>query len=121
MNMKKIVFPILLATLLVACFAACKDSADDETMDLTHIRIKDNPNETLKYVGRIGNDLDTALEALRQRKSITSEIKKEPLEVVFDRDDRLFFGIAYGDCAMYSDVLDTKGYYYTRSWYSPNE
>ena len=37
--------------------------------------------------------------------------------LIFDFDDRLFFGISYGDCGMYSDVLDTKGNYYLRTWY----
>ena len=88
---------------------------------MTQIRIKENPAETLEYVGRIGNDFDTALDSLRQLKHIPLEIHKAPLEVLFDYDDRLFFGIAYGDCAMYSDVLDTKGNYYLRSWYAPSE
>ena len=96
-------------------------SVSESSPDLTQIRIKENPAETLEYVGRIGNDFDTALDSLRQHKRISSEIHKEPLEVLFDYDDRLFFGIAYGDCAMYSDVLDTKGNYYLRSWYAPSE
>lgn len=84
--------------------------------DLTQIRIKDNPDEILEYVGRIGEDFDTALDSLRKLKNINSDITKEPLEVIFDFDDRQFFGIVYGDCAMYSDVLDTFGNYYLRSW-----
>ena len=89
--------------------------------DLTHIKIKENPGETLEYVGKIGSDFNTALDSLRKLKGIYSEIIKEPLEVIFDYDDRLFFGIIYGDCAMYSDVLDTEGYYYLRTWYSQDE
>ncbi len=96
-------------------------SVPEQSPDLTQIRIKENPAETLEYVGRIGNDFDTALDSLRQLKHIPLEIHKAPLEVLFDYDDRLFFGIAYGDCAMYSDVLDTKGNYYLRSWYAPSE
>ena len=91
------------------------------SLDLTQIRIKDRPGETLEYIGKIGSDFDTALDSLRILKNISSEIEKEPLEVLFDYDDRLFFGIIYGDCAMYSDVLDTEGYYYLRTWYSPEE
>ena len=89
--------------------------------DLTQIRIKDRPGETLEYIGKIGDDFDTALDSLRILKNISSEIEKEPLEVIFDYDNRLFFGIIYGDCAMYSDVLDTKGNYYLRTWYSSDE
>ena len=36
--------------------------------------------------------------------------------VLFDYDDRSFFGISYDECGNYSDVLDTKGNYYMRSW-----
>ena len=100
------------------CYYLSIDAID--TFDLTHIRIKGNPGETLEYIGKIGSDFDTALDSLRRRKSISSEIIKEPLEVLFDYDDRLFFGIVYGDCGMYSDVLDTKGYYYLRTWYTPD-
>ena len=89
--------------------------------DLTQIRIKDNPGETLEYIGKIGNDFNTALDSLRKLKGISSEIIKEPLEVIFDYDDRLFFGISYGECGMYSDVLDTKGYYYLKTWYCSDE
>lgn len=112
--MKKIVL-FIFATLCVAC---ASDDGSLESCDLTQIRIKDSPGETLEYVGKIGRDYDSALDYLRAKKSISSEITKEPLEVLFDCDNRLFFGIAYGDCGMYSDVLDTKGNYYLRTWYS---
>jgi serpin B len=92
-----------------------------ETPDLTNIRIKEDPGETLEYIGKIGNDFDTALDSLKTLKNITSEIIKEPLAVIFDYDDRLFFGIIYGDCGMYSDVIDTKGNYYLRTWYSSDD
>lgn len=118
--MKQIVILILFATLFVACN---NDAHDEDTVmpDLTQIWIKAKPAEKLQYVGRIGSNFDTALDSLRKLKAIHSEIIKEPLEVLFDYDDRMFFGIVYGDCAMYSDVLDTKGYYYHRSWYSSEE
>ena len=118
--MKQIVILILFATLFVACN---NDAHDEDTVmpDLTQIGIKAKPAEKLQYVGRIGSNFDTALDSLRKLKGIHSEIIKEPLEVLFDYDDRMFFGIVYGDCAMYSDVLDTKGYYYHRSWYSSEE
>ena len=117
--MKQIVFTIFLfATLFVAC-------ASDETPvmlpDLTHVRIKGRSGETLEDVGKIGSDLDTALDSLRKLKDIPSEVVKEPLEVLFDDDDRLFFGISYGDCGVYSDVLDTRGYYYLRTWFSSSD
>ena len=120
--MKKIVFAIMFAALFVAC-----DSDDHSvilpnlTPDLTQIRIKERPCETLEYVGEIGGDFDTALDSLRKLKNIPSEIIKKPLEVLFDYDSRLFFGIGYGDCGNYSDVLDTKGNYYLRSWYCSEE
>ena len=118
--MKQIVILGLFATLLVACN---NDAHDEDTAmpDLTQIGIKAKPAEKLQYEGRIGSNFDTALDSLRKLKGIHSEIIKEPLEVLFDYDDRMFFGIVYGDCAMYSDVLDTKGYYYHRSWYSSEE
>lgn len=126
--MKQIVFTLLFAALLVACNEDSEPSADttrntELSVDLTQIRIKERPGEMLKYVGAIGRDFDTALDSLRKRKSIPSGIKiiKEPLEVLFDYDNRLFFGIVYGDCGNYSDVLDTKGNYYQRSWYCPDE
>ena len=123
--MRKIVFTILFATLFVACDKVTNDdnpvTSPDSTPDLTQIRIKERPSETLEYVGEIGSDFDTALDSLRKIKYIPSEIIKEPLEVLFDYDSRLFFGIIYGECGNYSDVLDTKGNYYLRSWYSSEE
>ncbi len=112
--MKQIVFTFLLATF----FVVCAFGDNPETPDLTQIRIKDNPSETLEYVGKIGSGFDNALDSLRRLKSISSVITKVPLEVIFDYDDRSFFGIIYDDCGMYSDVVDTEGYYYLRSWYS---
>ena len=114
--MKQLIFSMLLATLFVAC-----DKNPENSPDLTKIRIKERPCETLEYVEKIGNDFETALDSLRKLKSISSEIVKEPLEVLFDYDKRQFFGIIYGDCGMYSDVLDTKGNYYLRTWYCPDE
>ena len=110
--MKQIVFTLLFATLLVACDEDSDTTQDTEiSVDLTQIRIKERPSEMLEYVGAIGRDFDTALDSLRKLKGIPSEIIKKPLEVLFDYDNRLFFGIIYGDCGNYSDVLDTKGNY----------
>jgi len=123
--MKHIVFTILFAALFVACDNVTSDDnpviSPNSTPDLTQIRIKERPSETLEYVGEIGSDFDTALDSLRKLINIPSEIIKEPLEVLFDYDSRLFFGIIYGECGNYSDVLDTKGNYYLRSWYSSEE
>jgi hypothetical protein len=83
--------------------------------DLTGIKIKDNPCETLKYIRQIGRDFDTALDSLRMFKNITSEITRAPLEVIFTADDRLFYGIEYG-AGKYTDVLDTKGGWYERTY-----
>ena len=106
---------ILFATLMVACN---NDKEQVTSPDLSQIRIKGKTNETLDYIGRIGNSFDVALDSLCNLKSIsTEEIIKVPLEVLFDYDNRLFLGISYGDCGMYSDVLDTKGYYYKRTWH----
>jgi hypothetical protein len=114
--MKQLLFTILLAALFAAC-----DKNLENSPDLTKIRIKERPCEMLEYVGKIGNDFETALDSLRRLKSISSEIIKEPLEVLFDHDNRRFYGIAYGDCGMYTDVIDTKGNYYLRTWYCPDE
>ena len=116
----KRLFILSLLTLL-AMIVPAQETQYNSNPDLTHIRIKDDPGETLDYIGKIGSDFDTALDSLRKLKAIRSEIIKAPLEVIFDDDDRLFFGISYGDCGMYSDVLDTKGYYYLRTWYSSGE
>ncbi|MDR1226366.1 MAG: hypothetical protein LBK47_05635 [Prevotellaceae bacterium] len=94
---------------------------EENQPDLAAIRIKERPCETLEYVGKIGSDFDAALDSLRNLKHIPSEVDKVSVEVLFDYDNRDFYGIAYGDCAMYSDVLDTKGNYYLRSWYCPDE
>jgi hypothetical protein len=85
-------------------------------------RIKENPCEKLRYVRQFGYDFDTALDSIRLYKRIPSETKitKIPLEVIFDEDDRLFYGIVYKDEA-YTDVLDTKGYYYLRTYDCPDK
>ncbi len=114
--MKQILFSILFATFFVAC-----DKNSENSPDLTTIRIKKRPCEILEYVGKIGKDFNTALDSLRKLKNISSEIIEEPLEVLFGYDNRQFFGIAYGDCGMYTDVLDTKGNCYLRTWHCPDE
>lgn len=113
--MRQYFITILVATLLVACN---NDKEQVTSPDLSQIRIKGETCETLDYIGRIGNNFDAALDSLCNLKRIsTQEIIKVPLEVLFDHDNRLFWGINYGDCGLYSDVLDTKGYYYKRTWH----
>lgn len=124
--MKQIAFIIFFSVLFSACneepvISASSPHKSETAPDLTQIRIKESPNETLEYIGKIGGDFDTALDSLRKLKNIFSEIIKEPLEVIFDYDSRLFFGISYDGCGLYSDVLDTEGNYYLRTWYSPEK
>lgn len=107
--MKKLLLSALVAFFLISC--------GKENIDLTGIKIKDNPQETLEYVGKIGTDFPSALDSLKVLKSISSEITPIPLEVLFDGDDRIFYGIVYGGCSNYTDVLDTKGHYYHRTWH----
>ena len=89
--------------------------------NLTEIRIKEKPCEMLKYVGKIGDDFDSALNSLKKSKNISSDIMIEPLKVLFDYDTRQFFGIVYGDCGLYADVLDSKGNHYLRSHFCSEE
>ena len=118
--MRQLLFYILLVTFFVACDENSENPILNQP-DLTEIGIKARPCEMLEYVGEIGNDFDSALDSLRKLKSIFSDIINVPLEVLFDYDNRQFYGIAYGDCGLYTDVLDTKGNYYLRSWYCPDE
>ena len=119
--MKRFLLSMLCATLVVACgenTELTNDESTEKEFDLTKIKIADNPSEILEYIGKIGNDFDSALDSLCRLKNIDSRIIKEPLNVLFDGDNRDFYGITYGDCGMYSDVVDTKGNYYCRTWYS---
>ncbi len=108
--MKKVFLFSVMSFLCIAC-------NKEKVVDLTSIKIKNSSSERLIYVGHIGTDFESALDSLRNLKPIGEEIVKEPLEVIFDYDNRLFYGIVYGECANYTDVLDTKGHYYTRTWY----
>ena len=119
--MRQLLLPILFATFFVACDTNVENSSLKNLPDLAEIRVKESPCETLEYVGKIGTDFNAALDSLRKLKNILSGIDKALLEVLFDYDNREFYGIAYGDCGMYADVLDTEGNYYLRSWYCPDE
>lgn len=107
---------MLVATLFVAC-----DENLENSPDLTKIRIKERPCEILDYVGKPGNNFDTALDSIRKHKNKASKVTKQPLEVLFEYDDGEFYGIIYDDCGMYTDVLDTKGNHYSRTWYCADE
>lgn len=73
--------------------------------------------EVLIYNGRLGKNFDTALDSLLRMKDISNgSIQKTPIDVIFDCDNRLFYGIIIDYCGNYSDVIDTKGYYYNRTW-----
>ncbi|GHV08101.1 hypothetical protein FACS1894160_1820 [Bacteroidia bacterium] len=97
----------------------CDKSAVIEFPELNEIKIADRPCETLEYAGQIGYNFESALDSLVRLKTISEEIRKVPLAVIFDYDDRYFCGILYGECANYADVLDSKGNYYLRSWHCP--
>jgi heat shock protein HslJ len=96
-------------------------SNQSDTINLTKIKIADRPCETLEYIGQLDYDFDSALDSLVKLKNISGEIQKVPLTVIFDHDDRYFCGIIYGECANYADVLDSKGNYYSRTWYCPED
>lgn len=78
-----------LALLFTLFFITC-DNDHVREPDLSQIRIREDPSETLNYIGKIGIDFNSALDSLKILKDITSEITKEPLEVLFDYDDRIF-------------------------------
>ncbi|MDR0688409.1 MAG: hypothetical protein LBF55_06995 [Prevotellaceae bacterium] len=140
--MKQLLLPILFATFFAACDEnseypttsenqidlteisdenVIEDSTSENQIDLTAIRLKERPCETLEYVGKIGHNFDAALDSLRNLKNIASVREKRPLEVLFDYDNRQFYGIAYGECGLYADVLDTKGNLYLKTHYCPDE
>jgi len=113
--MRKLLFILFILTNIFACD---NNSYLENQIDLTEIRIKERPCEALEYVGKIGNDFNFALDSLKNLKNITSEINKVTLEVLFNHDNRQFYGINYGDdCGMYTDVLDTKGNYFLRTYH----
>lgn len=122
--MKKILLSIVLSALFIACGKesdSLPNKEPENLPDLTAIIVKEYPCDTLNYIGRIGDDFDSALDSLRSLKNISSGISTVPLEVLFDFDNRKFYGIIYGDCGIYTDVLDTKGNYFLRSYYNPDQ
>ncbi len=122
--MKQLLFSILFVILFIACDNNSEYPAIEEPVDLTELKIKGRPCETLEYVGKIGNDFNSALESLRSLKNIPLSILIDTLEVLFDHDDREFYGIVYLSIAMFpsqSMVLDTKGNYYWIKYHCPDE
>ena len=112
---KKIFYKnILLSfTFVLLFFVSCKKETG---CDLNNIRLTDYPEEKLVNVGAIGSDFDSALDSLKSIRNISDSTLwfKIPLEVISNCDDRSFFGISTSDCGEHTDVLDTKGQYYTR-------
>lgn len=106
---------LLSFTFLLLFFVSCKKETG---CDLNNIRLKDYPEEKLVHVGPIGSDFDSALDSLKSIKNISDSTLwfKIPLEIISNCSDRSFFGISTSDCGEHSDVLDTKGQYYTRKW-----
>lgn len=106
---------LLSFTFVLLFFVSCKKETG---CDLNNIRLKDYPEEKLVHVGPIGSDFDSALDSLKSIKNISDSTLwfKIPLEVISNCSDRSFFGISTSDCGEHSDVLDTKGQYYTRKW-----
>ena len=113
----KISKKLLLFVVVMMSFVACQR---ETKCDLTHIQLKDYPDETLKYIGKIGKDYDTALDSLFRYLNCTSVemYLKVPVNVHFDCDNRAFYGISFADEGEHTDVLDTKGNYYTRKWHN---
>lgn len=125
--MKQIIFPILFATLFVAC-----DKNPEISPDLTQIRIKERPCETLEFTGKIGNDFDSALDSLiKKHESILNTLAKEGhysgegcnidqenINVNFSYDSREFRLLTFTDKANTSrilfsdDVIDEEGNYF---------
>ncbi len=108
---------ILLFVAIVIVIFGCQRNI---RCDVTDISLKDYPEETLTYMDRIGKNYDTALDSLFRYLNCPSEIiyLKVPLEVNFDCDNRVFYGISFADEGEYTDVLDTKGNYYTSKWHN---
>ncbi len=108
---------ILLIVSLVIVIFGCQRNV---RCDVIGISLKDSPGETLTYMGRIGKNYDTALDSLFRYLNCPSGIMylKVPVEVNFDCDNRVFYGISFADEGEYTDVLDTKGNYYTSKWHN---
>ena len=104
---------LLLFAFLLLFIVSCKK---ETACDLNNIRLKDYPEEKLLNVGSIGSDFNSALDSLKSIRNISDSTLwfKIPLEVISNCDDRSFFGISTSDCGEHTDVLDTKGQYYTR-------
>lgn len=128
--MKQIVILILFATLFVACNNDAHDE-DPVMPDLTQIRLKGSNTARLEYIGKIGNDFESALDSLTRKRepmlnalakmgSYSGEynIDKKKIDVDFDYDSRKFILLTFSDKTniyqiLFShDVIDEKGNYF---------
>ena len=132
--MKQIVILILFATLFVACNNDAHDE-DPVMPDLTQIRLKGSNTARLEYIGKIGNDFESALDSLTRKRepmlnalakmgSYSGEynIDKKKIDVDFSYDSRYFILLTFIDKTnnypIFSsiDVIDEKGNYYGLIW-----
>ncbi|MBP5614742.1 MAG: hypothetical protein J6X35_11445 [Bacteroidales bacterium] len=119
-TVRKLLVYVVIMISFVACHKEIPFIKNKSDCDLTQIQLKDYPDETLKYIGQIGKDFDAALDSLFRYLNCPSEVLylKIPIEVYFDCDNREFYGISFADEGEHTDVLDTKGNYYTRKWHN---
>ena len=129
--MKQIVILILFATLFVACNNDAHDE-DPVMPDLTQISLKGSNTARIEYIGKIGNDFESALDSLTRKyepmlNTLAQEghysgkgynIDKKEINVDFDYDSRKFILLTFSDKTniyqiLFShDVIDEKGNYF---------
>ena len=143
--MRKIVFTILFASLLVACDNNTSDDNPIISSNSTPIMQEEqifNENKTftgsatIVYQSRIGYNFDSALDSLIRRYEPILEtaaieghysgeginIYKEKINVNFSYDNRAFVLLTFVDKAniyqvlFTSDVIDEKGNYFRVAW-----
>ena len=127
--MKLVLFSILFVIFFVTCDKNSENPILENELDLTEIRIKERPCETLEYIEKIGYDFDTALDSLTKKYEpilnvLATEghysgegynIDKEKINVDFSYDNREFRLLTFTDKAniyriLFSgDVIDEKG------------
>ena len=143
--MRKIVFTILFASLLVACDNNTSDDNPIISSNSTPIMQEEqifNENKTftgsatIVYQSRIGYNFDSALDSLIRRygpilKTLATEghysgeglnIDEKKINVDFSYDNRAFFLLTISDkaniyqCLFTGDVIDEKGNYFKVIW-----
>jgi hypothetical protein len=135
--MRKKVLSVLFVTLIISCGkdpSVKPDAVQDPftSSGLTHIRILGKFNERLEFVGKIGDNFDSALDSLQRKYEplfcgLVAEghysgegyiISKEKMNVDFSYDDRDFILLTFIDKSnqynylITGDVLDGRGNYY---------